>query len=463
MGQKHRPGDLYRAAPSDIRAMVAREMRKSVWGRAGFKHKGTNPYGVATRRGNKKPVSLTLTDTKKKRKQRVGNRGAGRYVGRFKKTKRRTADTLLKYQKYGVVHVDEVQGSVDDPNCVYLAHMSYDQLDMIKYASEALIRLLFRTCMKLNCDSLDQEIPGLSYVNAGSTWYVRLMGNQQVDGSMNILVSHTVVDNDTVAIVAATFYNEFVKYSSGFSSTATTGSNDNGVELVKLALFIQDADGQTTTGKFQGDIDLRDLRMHYTSKSELKIQNRTPGDNGSTDSDNISNNPLSGWMYDFKGIPKSANINMYHLESFLKVATQKGVMLTRAASLASTIVGGGSFREPPLPRSWKNCVKASKILLQPGDIKKGVCSVTKNENFLQFLKTTRFQQGAVDDLAVTWGKMPTQMIALEDVINLDTSYKVTCAYEVNRVSGVYFTRIKRSHIIQQKFDQGATYNNITPV
>jgi len=461
MGRKHTPLDLYRATPADMRQMIQREMRQLKWNNAGFRHRGTNPYGVATKRDTKKPVSFTLTDTKKKKKKLAGTRNSSRYVGRFKRTTRRSADTLLKYQKYGVVHVDEIQGSVDDPNCVYLAHMSYDQLDMIKYATEALVRYLFRVCMKLNCDSIDQEIPGLSYVNAGSTWFVRLMGHQIVDGSLNVLVTHTVVDNDTVATVAATFYNEFVKYSSGFSTTATTGSNDNAVELVKLALFIQDADGATTNAHFQGDIDLRDLRMHYTAKSELKIQNRTLSDTGSSDAENITHNPLSGWMYDFKGIPKSANINMYHLESFLKVATQKGVMLTRAASLSSTIVGGGSFKEPPLPRSWKNCKKASKILLQPGDIKKGVCSVSKKENFIQFLKTTRFQQGNVTDLAVTWGKMPTQMIALEDVINLDQAQKVTCAYEVNRVSGVYFTRVKRSHIIQQKFDQGATYNNLT--
>jgi len=454
--QKSRPFDLYHAVNANANRNIAK------WANAGFRHRGVTNPRVSDRLAVKYPFSFTKTTTEKKKKKKTsGIRSTSRYVGRFKKTRRRTADSLLKYQKLGVVHVDEIQGSVDDPNCVYLAHMSYDQLDMIKYATEALVRLLFRKCANLNCDSLDQEIPGLSYADSGSTWYVRLMGHQIVDGSLNILVTHTLVDNDTVSKVAATFYNEFVKYSSGFSSTATTGSNDNAVELVKLALFIADADGASTYSKFQGDIDLRDLRMHYMAKSELKIQNRTLSDTGSSDAENITANPLSGYMYDFKGIPKSANVNMYHLEAFLKVATQKGVMLTRAGSLSSTVVGGGSYKEPPLPRSWKNCKKASKVLLQPGEIKKGVCSVAKRENFIQFLKTTRFQQGNVADLAVTWGKMPTQMIALEDVINLDQAQKVTCAYEVNRVSGVYFTMIKRAHIIQQKFDQGTTYNNNT--
>lgn len=385
----------------------------------------------------------------------------GRTKPPFTKGSKRVANQLLKYQKLGVVHVDEVQGTINDADCVYLAHMSYCQLDMIKYAVEALVRKLFHDIAKFKCDSLMQEIPGQSITDASSTWVVKLITQKLSDGTTGVQLSHDVPDNGTIQSVAAIFYPEFVTWSSGYTSGATTGSNENTLELAKFQLYRQDFN-VTSQAKFCGELDLRDLQFHYYAKSELKCQNRSlsaTGATGGADATDISNNPLIGYLYNFKGVPKSANANMADLEKFNNTAAQKGVMLIRGGALAgSSLTGGNNFKEPPLPRTWKNCTTASKVSLDPGDIRKGVCSVTKSENFLQFLKTTHFQQGTAE-LSVTWGKMPTQMIALEDMLNVNTVATISVAYECNRVSGCYLTTIKRAHVIQQQFAQASTYNN----
>lgn len=372
--------------------------------------------------------------------------------GRFRRTTRRTANTQLSYQKKGCCHVQEIHGTISDPNCVYIAHMSFDQISMIKLALQSMFRKLFDDVADIKLDSPDQKIPGQTSFDGDNTWNVKLIGQYSSNGTTAVIQSTNTSSTETLATLAGSFLDQFVKFSSGYTTTLATGNDGNTLEFTNLQLFYRDNGGLSGLAEklmFKGELAIRDLTLHYFGKSALKIQNRTLSSIGDNDQDAVDNNPLIGYMYDFKGIPKSANVSLKNLEKFEAVTTHFGVALTRAADMSGQ-VGGSNYAEPPLPRQWKNCVKASRIKLEPGSIKVGYCSVYKVKNFVQWLKKLRYQ--ASNSIAVSWGNMPCQLIALEDMINVNAENNINVAYEVNRDMGCYMTIKSKAHIMQQTYE-----------
>ena len=208
--------------------------------------------------------------------------------------------------------------------------------------------------------------------------------------------------------------------------------------------------------RFQGELNLKNEVVHMFSVSEMKIQNRSLAASGSESTEAVSNNPLVGRLYDFKGgVPRSRTMDCAPLE-YIGVS---GVVLARAAQFDANL-GGVTYKEPPLPKLFSNCVGASMIRLDPGSVKQDKMVVKYNKPLLTFLKKMGDPISYATNNNYKWLIGKCRLFALEDVINVNATAKIEIAYEVNREYGCFLTTMKPAHA--QGDYQQITVNNETP-
>lgn len=351
------------------------------------------------------------------------------------------------YANKGVVRTSEVIGVVADPDCVYITHTAVDGYKLVEVAVQALVRKLFEK-LGYRITNVDEVLGHISISDA-KDWQIELTQIAGKTGVESVLGTHVTVAGSTVRTVAAAFLTNFMQFSSGFTTTPGVGSASNDNRLHRFILYGQDFN-VTRQPVFECELRLADETMCVYGKSELKIQNRTLSATGSTDTNDISNNPLLGRSYMFSEIPKMRDKTAFALNS-LPIAN--GVQLVR-----STTIGNTTFKEPPLPQLFSNCKKSSVIRLEPGHIKHSFCMFKKSMKFMTFLEKIKLQYGSGTEFLNYQSMFPCEMFAFEDLINVNVSQNISCAYESNQTVGVYF-KTARAHAGVSTFDS-QTYNNV---
>jgi hypothetical protein len=360
----------------------------------------------------------------------------GKYVGRFQKKGK--VNEMAVYVAKGFVNTDEIAGTASDPDCVYLTTAALDPYAAITYAVQALYRkLLEKAGMRVSSSS--EIIPGRAPEDARDHVF-RLLGSQEGTSADEIIVyRQEAVAGSTIAslVNSATVLNAFMQYSSGALMTAGVGADSTTIELTRFQLYFDNSN--TDQDMFLAEIDLREEVLHFHGAANIKVQNRTLATGGSADAEDVNNNPLEGRMYSFNGIPKC---KVYESFPINIMSVNRGVQLVRSAQF-----GGASIplKEPPLPKIFWNCSSASKIKLNPGDIKNAVVKHSGSVKFLTWLKRIRLGYGTTGGgFGTTYSIFKTNMIALEDMINLSASSNISIAYEVNRTSAFYFSTKKNT-------------------
>lgn len=372
-------------------------------------------------------------------------RTRGRYAGKIKTKKKLVNSYRDVYASKGVSYTDEINGTVDDPDCVYIVHNAISSFNCVIYAVQSLIRKLFEKG-GLVIASVEDILPNIAFDNSVN-YKINLLGIQTDTGVVSVLSTYNTGTTDTVKSIAATFLTTIMTYSSGHTTIIGVGNSNNILELIKFELY--NSDFNVTQGfQYKCALDLRDEHVHVKAVSDLKVQNRTLAFGGSSDSTDISNNPLQGRVYDFSGTPRT-RLNVKLLED---VQVASGVQLIRGAEV------GVNFKEPPIPKTFWNCKKSAPIRIQPGDIKKTTITYSESKPFLKWLRGLRLQYGTSTTFYEAMTTRPSQMIALEDVINVNASQKISVAYEVNRVTSVY-TTTKKTRIIGQPLVATVQNNN----
>jgi len=394
-----------------------------------------------------------VASKKKTRKARGVYHTTGSYQGKFKK-----GGSLVKketpYANKGVVRTSEVCGIVADINCIYITHTAVDPYKVIEVAVQALVRKLFER-QGYRIANIDTVLGHIA-LGDGKDWQVELTRYNGKTGVESQAISPFVtVVGSTVRTVAAYFIPTFMLFSSGTTTVAGAGAAANDERLFKFVLYGQDFN-VTRQPVFENEIRLEDEIMHVYGCSEIKIQNRTLAASGTTSTEDISNNPLVGRSYMFNTIPKMRDKTAYPLSS---IPVANGVQLVRAAQMT----GNTTFNEPPLPQLFTNVQKCSKIRLEPGAIKSSKCSFMKSMSLLTFLERIKLQYGGPpggsNDAYLGYQSMfPCEMFALEDLINVNPTQQINCAYEANQVIGVYCTSRKPNFGVTT-FDT-VTYNNV---
>lgn len=362
-----------------------------------------------------------------KRNRRLGlkfTNDRGFYRGSVKTSRKGLKSKLTKYP----VHiVSEVSGVITDTDCVYLEHVSIDQYEAILIIVKTLIRkLMEKAGFIFESDYAFFPSAGL----ASSAGYSIALTNENTavgaGPGPGLQFSYDFGAADKLREIAIQFMPSFIAYSSGGTTTGAGGPATNIVDYRHLILF--DSAYGTAGARQMSTLDLRTEFIHIMGKSELKVQNRTRSADGTENIDNVNNNPLVGYVYDFSGMPKS-RVTGYQVLGSIEV--NQGVRLVRAGDF----VTGAAFnpaREPPLPKTFTNCIKGAKIRLDPGQIKSVYSNDKKSGYVLPLMRRIRLQYGPTSDFLSAYTNMKTQMVALEDVINVNAIESIEIAYEVNR-------------------------------
>lgn len=357
----------------------------------------------------------------------------GSYKGKFKKGSSKETKEQ-NYANKGILHTSEVSGTISDPDCVYITHTAVDGYKLVEVAVQALFRKLFQK-QGYVITNVDEPLGHISITDA-KDWQIELIQQDQLTGTESVLATYVTVAGSTIRSIANEFITYFMQFSSGATTVPGVGASANDKRLRKLILYGQDFN-VTRQPVFECQIELDDEVMCVYGYSKIKIQNRTLAPDGGDQANDVSNNPLIGRSYGFKGIPKLRDRNVWPLNS---IPINSGIQLIRSAVLT----GNTGFKEPPNPSVFSNCQKSAKLKLEPGDIKSSTISFQKNQNFLEMLQKIRLQYGATAAFNSYYSIFPSEMFAFEDMINVNSTQNLSCAYESNQVIGVYFKTKKKA-------------------
>jgi len=386
-------------------------------------------------------------DTSSSRSSSVGKRkryaGYARSAGKFKRATSRI-NTDIMYLKHGMSATQEVHGVVEDPDCVFLGHSAQVAPATIYNIVSSLFRKLFNDCVKFECLSLTQEIPGLTFDNTSVRYKLVLLSKNA--NNNNITTTHTWIssDNSTLTSVTNDFNGFFKSYSSG-TGTYQNNNDANRLEPYKIQLYQLDVGVSEDFWNFQGEINLNQVMVHVKCVSSMKVQNRSLGANGGTQADDVTNNPLIGKRYICNGVPKTRDLH------FQQIVTNKGVKLLRAAQCDDSM-----YKEPPRFNHFVNIKKGAGVQLQPGEIKYSKLYFKKSMGLLTLLRYLHANEDSVGDITNNVG--PFELFALEDMINVNADQVISVCYEVNRVTSSYCT-YKKKNISNTSFEQ-AEYDNV---
>jgi len=372
---------------------------------------------------------------------------SGYNAGKFKKPKRvKSKDSV--YGNKGIYQTYEIHGRVNDPDCVYISHQSVDGYEVIDTAIQALMRKLFEKA-GFRIASLTDLLTSTA-ITTSVSWRIQLTRLNAKTGAESVQVQYDTVAADTITSVALQFLPAFLEYAAGFTNTGAGNAGIDTQNPHRIILFRQDVN--VTTGYvFETEIRLQEEILCVMGSSELKVQNRSLSSTGSADAEDVNNNPLVGRLYEFNSMPKIRNKGAFPLMS---IPVDKGVQLVRGASFPDP-----AWKEPPVPSVFSNVKKHSKVSLPPGGIKTTKISYKKHMNFLTFLQKIRLQYGTGVEFLATYSIFPLQIIALEDMINVNAVEKINVAYEANKTLGVYFkTMSKRTAVTEFKTLE---WNNFT--
>lgn len=332
-----------------------------------------------------------------------------------------------------MVETAEIAGTTADPNCCYILNAAMPP-SIVDVATRSLVRRILDKG-GWTVRSVDQIISSNGVGNAVDLRFSLV--EEDSTGALTV-TNHDTALTDTIRVVAAAFQNKFQDYSAGF------GRSNNANDVVPKAFQLYMRPGPDTPWMLKCELNLVDEYINVYCRSSLKIQNRTLAANNSTDAEDVSANPLIGKSYLFKGMPKTKTLAYYPQLNSMR---GDGVLLVRSTEMTSSGALGtsGSPAEPPQPNLFWNCVKASTVYLNPGKLRTSSVVYNKRMKFLTWLKWIRCQYRNASPNLFEYSTGNCEMIVLEDMINVNASNNISLAYEVNRVSAVYFETVPNKY------------------
>lgn len=445
-------------APSSSKSMSISKSRSRSAGRL---DSGVATTSRATSRGR----SLTrrarlpgrLPAARRPRSSRYGKRD-GASSSRFKTPKSGAVTSFKKYLDYGVLNTDEIVGSVTDENCVYMMHAAGDPGSMISRGVQALLRHLFENCAKIQINSIYQVIPSLTVASGTPSGnnalgykieqYAYAIENRS--GVENAIWTAVSTATSTLSSLAAAILGNYLAYSQDYD----TADEKKTFIWTKLKLFRNDQ-GTASSSTFIGEIDMRYVTAHYIAKSKLTVQNiSTSAFGNSRDAENVTNSPLKGYLYHFPSTPRSSNIHVRYLETFVGNANNHSVVAAPASTIQNGEVFPNGLKEPPQPAQWSNCKSAAKVKIDAGALKTSNLYFSKSQNFMDYLKFLKWMPFSSADTQVYFpiNTTPVDMLALEEQINFgDENSTIICRFECDRKLGVYMTSYDKKVSINEDY------------
>jgi len=369
-------------------------------------------------------------------------------AGNFKQPHKLTKFFEQTALKNGYHLTRESIGQVTDADCVYVYHSDYQPERIARVLVGALLRSLFRKA-GIEIGNQETEIPAngaLGSVGFSIQYSYRnpISGNISVNG-------YDTVDNisflNLVEVHMATgrMGDHFFSY---MRNDATVFA-----EPYSLALYTKTFVDGSAIERLHTYMTLQNEMVVYQAKSSIMVQNRTQGASaasGDLSADRIDNQPLQGYLYQFKnGDPRLKqsmveNSGIVHNRDYLyDTGDTAGCRTYGGSTIPVAPIGIRCMNEPPVPKLWRNIDIASKVHLEPGEMKRGVIISEYKNRLPELLKKFR-----VDVIGVSPGitsgshysklsSHKSQIIALEECLRTVSSNLVTCLFENEYKVGAY--------------------------
>ena len=373
----------------------------------------------------------TQTPSKRKRSQFAGA-SSGSYKGRFAKPKRikQTIEQMCLSQ--GTHTTVEQYGTLADPDCVFLTHSS----GYINEICRSLAYTLMRKIMTKAGFKITNYFAEVAATNplAGNNPPENSDGLRFVFTTKNAITSsynnytYDTVNNQSFNDIAVAFIdlqNRIIDYV----------RNNLSEEPYKLAVYRRDFTTLTTHWNLAAEMFLEDCKTQIYVTSSLSVQNRTKaalnGEGTSAEqnqTDRVDSQPVKGYLYEFAHADPRVRHNGPSVSAALLANNEFNYMDDNGLKLIRGATYQGAT-EPFVPKYFANVTKATKILLQPGDIKKTVFTVKFSGKMTNVIKSLAVKQWISITADFSGMKGKCQMIALEELLRTPSTNLITLAYE----------------------------------
>jgi len=378
-----------------------------------------------------------------------------RRAGKFKKPSRRSGRGLDKYHRNGVSMTEETTSSGTDANCLYIMAETVSAYRLVEYTIGALIRKLFgKAGIRIpGWDDNPYSIMMGSALAGDDTlaYQVNLIQKDVSTSGLSMFTAQSFTYN-TLNKLVAFFVPEVLQWMSGYG--LNNAGNDK--ELIGFTLTkAVSATGLPSTFMKLSEIAFDECVLEFSGNLNLKVQNRSTSATLGTDAEDVSATHVEGRLYTFNGIPKpknnynqvvAATAGAYKFSQFY--VGNYGVEVFNPSNMDPT------FAEPPPPSAFWNCKKSSKVNMGPGEIKNFFMKYhRRNINPIKLWKSIHYMttDSGTNDF-YTYNIMPTVMLAIEDVINLNGASEITLAFEAERKLSVLCNE-RRKQFMKPNFVQ----------
>jgi len=407
--------------------------RKTAWGKLGGKDIGPLSRSAFLKRAGVGRVG-TSKRQRTSRGKSFGGHSVGIYKGKFKKPRRIMKTKEQTALSKGFSTTIEQFGGTSDPNCVFITHSTVSHVQTAYTLATAIMRKLmtlagFKITNKYNEVGVSDPADGVNQGDKsdGLTWFLQVKNPET-----NIVTAYKFLTLDNQSFSTWTdFSNALTSFADLPNRIIEFLRDTNKNVLYRVALYKTD-ESVSTHYRLASEIFLEDLHIEIHYASNLVIQNRTKSAVTGLDDysiDRVDTQPLKGYVYEFKhgdprvrhsfmgAVPSTINNNIFN------VIPENGMNLIRGEQYL-----GAS--EPFVPKYFANISKATKVILQPGEMKKVGFNYTFKGKMINVLRKMNTNNTPLFDVTKVTGAVgKCQMIALEELMRTPSDNFINIAYE----------------------------------
>jgi len=362
----------------------------------------------------------------------IMSKGAVTYGNRkFKNPSRSFYTPLQKFQANGMVYNKETFGKVVSPDCVYLGHSTYDQEQMSKTIALAIVRKLVKKA-GYNPTTAKETIPFKDNIADSAGFKFQIVTENIETGALTSYDYETVNTDTLETIITANFNGQGFNFFDFINLIMAQNDTAAFTILSDVILYAKDRYdnilGEQSNYRLKASLNMKNEVLKVYSHSRLVVQNVTKGAaSSSADDTAVDAQPLQGYFYQFAGgCPSSKQRGNYGISRL----RSSGILLHRAQDLTPP----EDFKEPPIPSTFNNCYKATKVGLEPGSMKRADITSNWTGFFNNLLFGSLTVKRGASLVFNTPGK--SQMIALEEAMNTGSANLITTSYQCEKNIGV---------------------------
>lgn len=369
------------------------------------------------------------TQTRKSSKAYM-NTSTGVYGGTFRKPKRNVpAKIEALCLRKGYHATQEVYSDLTDSHCVYLTHSTYNAKMYAHAIVGALLRKLFaKAGYQLNSQLQELTLNTKFTTNAteSQSWKIEFSNIVPMTGVISVASYITTPDQDLRGVI-----NNFTAMKDYFKDLLLGKIS---TEPYELKLFSADADLALDHMNLASSIVCRDEHITIYASSRLNVQNRTKGASapaGDASIERVDNQPLRGYLYQFR----NADPRLSGLTPKIVPGSDTNASINQIDQDGMYEIGSSAlpwdYQEPPVPKKWSNCSKASAVVMQPGQIKSSFVYMKYAGKLATLLNSLSagecFTSGGSNWVNKARGR--AEMLSLEELIRTSNENSITLQYE----------------------------------